>query len=67
MRGKSGRLRLRALHAMDASMRPAHYAREVQDVAGAVLHADAASMRPAHYAREVNVATAAWSAPLPLQ
>ena len=39
------------LHA--ASMRPAHYAREVDRVHAAVRRPGVASMRPAHYAREV--------------
>ena len=37
-----------------ASMRPAHYAREVVEADVLRLAGRAASMRPAHYAREVD-------------
>ena len=37
-----------------ASMRPAHYAREVKEQREASIRALNASMRPAHYAREVG-------------
>ena len=40
----------------NASMRPAHYAREVPHVLQPFLGTIVASMRPAHYAREVNAA-----------
>ena len=36
-----------------ASMRPAHYAREVDALFGGNSELSKASMRPAHYAREV--------------
>ena len=53
MRGKcpGQAFRLEALGG--ASMRPAHYAREVRVLAQARRDGCAASMRPAHYAREV--------------
>ena len=54
MRGKSPQPEL-AVHARDvASMRPAHYAREVMLRLARYLAKYLASMRPAHYAREVR-------------
>ena len=37
-----------------ASMRPAHYAREVRGILVEAVGSRHASMRPAHYAREVS-------------
>ena len=54
MRGKLPDVLAELIHVVHASMRPAHYAREVPlegVVAGAL---PVASMRPAHYAREVQ-------------
>ena len=54
MRGKFAPLEEPQRIVLDASMRPAHYAREVQ-LQVRRRHVDGrASMRPAHYAREVR-------------
>ena len=54
MRGKSKETTQQLSEAAKASMRPAHYAREVQTVISSEHFRQAASMRPAHYAREVR-------------
>ena len=55
MRGKSGLSNAGLIWPTGASMRPAHYAREVSSVAVQLAkQCRMASMRPAHYAREVS-------------
>ena len=54
MRGKSGNVLSVSLLDQAASMRPAHYAREVLPSFLVGLTGAIASMRPAHYAREVG-------------
>ena len=56
MRGKLATWRAAYFKATPASMRPAHYAREVKQLASRVVDLVVASMRPAHYAREVPLA-----------
>ena len=53
MRGKFAVKQRRQARPSHASMRPAHYAREVQAHTGRAMPSENASMRPAHYAREV--------------
>ena len=50
-----------------ASMRPAHYAREVGPNQSRQSWNISASMRPAHYAREVGRSSASMFTPDPLQ
>ena len=57
MRGKSGGRGARVGGDAAASMRPAHYAREVLERSELQDTREFASMRPAHYAREVWTAT----------
>ena len=54
MRGKSAYGRRREESYTQASMRPAHYAREVISNRASNDGSAKASMRPAHYAREVR-------------
>ena len=55
MRGKSVQLAEHWILQDAASMRPAHYAREVDAMASYMAKYLTASMRPAHYAREVSL------------
>ena len=59
MRGKLGGAAGERPGVDHASMRPAHYAREVAHAPSDPLGESLASMRPAHYAREVTRAQAA--------
>ncbi len=55
MRGKFADWLVDQLPQYSPSMRPAHYAREVAHIVGALTWPPLPSMRPAHYAREVDV------------
>ena len=54
MRGKSAFWDVLWVMDKTASMRPAHYAREVLEAPPRLRSNPSASMRPAHYAREVK-------------